>query len=254
MYPFDHIVHFVDDPKKMVKQTKSLGLHTVEGGRHEMWGTYNSLCYFGLSYIEFIGVFDELLLEQSAKVPYTLHETYFKRNKQKGFTRLALRTTTIEQDVEKFRKAGLNVFGPDSFSRVRPDGSTLNWKLLHFGKEKLALDYPFLIQWEDSDEDRWDDLWRNGTIKNHPLGKLAFKEIVLFVEDLQIAKEWAQLFQFTIHYKNNHFVQLLSPNCLYTFVKTKDKNEIGEIILSGAKNEQSIIIEKGKYTFLCQNE
>jgi len=254
MYQLDHIVHFVDDPKKMMELTKSLGLHTIEGGKHEMWGTYNSLSYFGLSYIEFIGVFDQTLLDKSAKVPYTLHETYKKRNEQKGLTRLALRTSTIEEDANRFRAFGLKVIGPDSFSRIRPDGSILSWKLLHIGREDLFIDYPFFIQWDDSDENRWNDLQSNGTIKEHPLGNLEISEIKLLVEDIAIAKDWSRLFRFEVSHTSDQSIQLKAPNCIFTFEKVKDKNEIGEIILSGAKNEQTVIMEEGKYTFICQNQ
>ena len=83
MYKLDHIVHFVDQPEALIDQMNDIGVHTVLGGRHEMWGTYNSLSYFhDLSYIEFIGIFDEELFKKSAKEPYTLHETYEKRTEK----------------------------------------------------------------------------------------------------------------------------------------------------------------------------
>jgi hypothetical protein len=34
------------------------------GGRHESWGTYNSLIYFGLSYIEFLGIENLFIAEK----------------------------------------------------------------------------------------------------------------------------------------------------------------------------------------------
>ncbi len=105
MYKLDHIVHFVEQPEKLVDQMNAIGVHTVLGGRHEMWGTYNSLSYFNdLSYIEFIGIFDEELFSKSAKKPFTLHETYEKRQRENGFNRIALRTNTIEEDAKRLQK------------------------------------------------------------------------------------------------------------------------------------------------------
>lgn len=249
MYLLDHIVHFVKEPKAMVEKTKEIGLHTVEGGKHEMWGTYNSLSYFGLSYIEFIGVFDETLLEKSAEIPYTLHESYKKRNKKNGFTRIAIWTTTIEEDAKKLRDAGYEVIGPDSFSRIRPDGSVLTWKLLHFGKKELPFEYPFLIQWEGSDEERYNDLVNNGTIQKHPLGDLTIDEISFSVTDLQWAKEWANLFEHEIVESTDSYITLKAPNCHFKF-NLEQKYEIVEVKISGAKEEKHVTLEDGNYLFV----
>lgn len=248
MYLLDHIVHFVKAPEDMVGKTKEIGLHTVEGGRHEVWGTYNSLCYFGLSYIEFIGVYDQSLLDQSATIPYTLHDSYKKRNEKKGFTRIAIRTTSIDDDAKKLKEAGYEVIGPETFSRTRPDGSVLSWKLLHFGKKNLKLDFPFLIQWNDSDEERLMDLRKNGTIKEHPLGDLLVQEVSFHVEDLDVAKAWSNVFEFEIVDHSESYIKIKSPNCQFAFYK-ENQNDIVEVIIAGAKEEKEVVLEEGKYFF-----
>ncbi|NLY80131.1 MAG: VOC family protein [Lysinibacillus sp.] len=250
MYLLDHIVHFVNKPESMVVKTKEMGLHTVEGGKHEMWGTYNSLCYFGLSYIEFIGVFDEALIEKSAQIPYTLHHSYKKRNNANGLTRIALRTTTIDKDAEQLREAGFEVIGPDSFSRVRPDGSVLTWKLLHFGKKDLLFDFPFLIQWDGTDEERYEALVNNGTIQQHPLGNLQIDEVSFEVKDLKIAEGWAEVFQFNILESAESYIKLKAPNCAFSFHKVDGKNEIVKVKIVGAKEEKEVVLEEGKYIFV----
>lgn len=249
MYWLDHIVHFVKEPKSMAEKTRELGLHTVEGGKHEMWGTYNALCYFGLSYIEFIGVFDKELLEQSAEIPFTLHASYKKRNEQDGLTRIALRTNSIEEDAVKLRERGYEVIGPDSFSRVRPDGSVLTWKLLHFGKKDSPFEFPFLIQWDGSDEERYNDLAKNGTIQKHPIGEVSIKEISFTVTDLKWAEEWADLFQHEIVESTPAYIKLKVPNCHFSFNLGR-KNEIAEVTIGGAKEEKQVVLEKGKYLFV----
>lgn len=245
MYELDHIVHFVDKPEDLVDETKKIGLHTVLGGKHEMWGTYNSLCYFGFTYIEFIGVFDEALLEKSAAIPHTLHESYKKRHYKNGFTRLAFRTSTIEEDAVRLLKEGYEVDGPQHFSRVRPDGSIVKWQLLHFGKKDVAVDFPFLIQWEGTDEERFDELVKLGTIVEHPLGDLKIKEITYSVKDESVAQDWARVFGLET-VENKNAITLFLPNCHITFKKS-DENEIADVLIAGAKVEKDVVIEEATY-------
>ncbi len=250
MYLVDHIVHFVDKPEQLVEETKKIGLYTVNGGNHAMWGTYNSLSYFGLSYIEFIGIFDDELFEKSALEPFTLHESYKKRNRQNGFTRIAIRTTTIEEDAQRLKNMGLEVYGPETFSRTRPDGSVLKWKLLHFGKANEDMEFPFFIQWEGSDEERYDELVKKGTIGEHPLGNLKIKEVSYVVYDLQVAKDWAAIFDFDMEVEET-YIKLKAPNCVIGFYKNDDvkKPQINQVIISGSKEQKEIELEGANYKF-----
>lgn len=248
LYLLDHLVHFVEKPEHLVEATKELRLHTVNGGKHDMWGTYNSLCYFGLSYIEFIGIFDEALFEKAARVPFTLHETYKKKNYQNGVVRIALRTDTIEKDAEDLKSSGYEVSGPDEFSRTRPDGSVLKWKLLHFGKDGQSLDFPFLIQWDGTDKERYKDLVESRTIEPHPLGNLQLKELEFEVEDLSIATEWGKVFDFEVEVSETSQT-LKAPNCSLTFKRTSGSNNISKIFISGAEEERDVMLEGANYFF-----
>ena len=251
MYKLDHIVHFVSKPESLIKQMSDEGVLTVLGGKHEMWGTYNSLCYFdNLSYIEFIGLFDEEMFKQSAKEPFTLHETYENRHRKNGFTRIALRTNSIEEDAIKLKAAGLTVYGPQSFSRKRPDGTIVSWKLLHFGIEGQNVDFPFLIEWNREDRERYDDLINSGALSGHPLGSLRIHSIVFEVTNLEPIKQWANLFNFTLETTDNGLL-LATPNCNLSFYSnTNSQNNIKEVIISGAKQEKIIEIENAKYSFI----
>lgn len=251
MYMLDHIVHFVNKPEKLVDQMNEIGVHTVLGGKHEMWGTYNSLSYFhNLSYIEFIGIFDESLFRASAKEPFTLHETYEKRNRKNGLNRIALRTNRIEEDAKRLKAAGYSVFGPDTFSRKRPDGSIVSWKLLHFGVVGQEFDFPFLIEWQKDDQTRFDELTYSGTLSEHKLGNLTIKEIIFNVSNLGLANQWAQLFDFNIESTNSN-LKIMSPNCNFNFVLDTDgQNNIKEVVISGASDEIIIEIENAHYKFI----
>ena len=105
-FELDHLVHHVEKPEEAMKVFNKLGLHTVEGGRHENWGTYNALAYFGLSYIELIGVFDEHLVSQAAQVDYSLHHSYRKRGSQSGLSRVVLRSTDLKKEATRLRALG----------------------------------------------------------------------------------------------------------------------------------------------------
>lgn len=62
----DHIVHFVHRaPAEATEQFRAKGYHAVAGGRHAMWGTWNSLSYFGLTYVEFLAVERQALAKES---------------------------------------------------------------------------------------------------------------------------------------------------------------------------------------------
>lgn len=248
LYELDHLVHFVEKPEHMPDIMKNIGLHTVEGGKHEMWGTYNSLCYLGLSYIEFIGIFDEQLFEKSSTIPYTIHATYKNNGRKNGFTRIAFRTKDIEKDARKFRSLGLEVDGPTSFSRTRPDGTVVKWKLLHIGKEKKSFDYPFFIQWEEPNKERYKMLVNNGTIKKHDLGPLTMKEIHFTVEDLHFAIEWATLFDLPIQTVSSDKLELKGKPCIYTFRK-ETRNSISKVVIGNSKIEKDILLENGFYQF-----
>lgn len=198
MYHFDHIVHFVEKPEQAIEDLKKEGLHVVAGGQHEVWGTYNSLSYFDLSYIEFISINNEEVFAEAAKQPYTLHESYEKNKRTNGLTRVALRTTTIEEDAEKFRKAGFDVHGPTAFSRTKPDGSVIRWQLLHIGKGSVKVSYPFFIQWDVQDEARREQLTVQGVIAPHAAGELKITEIAYILERTAYLEELADVLGATL--------------------------------------------------------
>ena len=63
-FTFDHLVWFYKNPEYAINPLSAKGIHAVKGGRHESWGTYNSLSYFDLSYIEFLGIDHLSIAEQ----------------------------------------------------------------------------------------------------------------------------------------------------------------------------------------------
>lgn len=195
-FQFDHFVHFVNSPEEAMAVYRELGLFAVEGGRHENLGTYNGLSYFGLSYVELIGAFDKSLLENAAGIEYSLRETIVKGHYTEGPIRIALRTKDLQAEADRFRSLGLEVYGPSDYSRKRPDGSLVKWKLLHAGKRDEALDLPFFIQWDESDEERIADLTARGTMADHPIGEVSLNSVGFAVNSIEeITERWTKYLQ-----------------------------------------------------------
>lgn len=191
-FKLDHIVHFVKSPEDAITSYQEMGLHAVEGGRHESLGTYNALSYFGLSYIELIGVFDQTLVERSAEAPYSLRESIVKRQFAEGLARVALRSTDLEADAKRFRNLGLDVYGPSPLSRKRPDGSVVSWKLLFVGRPDEQPDLPFFIQWDEDDDERKEDLSKRGVIAPHPAGNVELTSVSFAVKNLEsVVERWS---------------------------------------------------------------
>lgn len=195
-YMFDHVVHFTNEPEKLATKLAEQGIYTIEGGRHESLGTYNLLSYFDLSYIEILSAFDKNLTTHTPKEMYSLWTTLTNEHFRDGTSRIALRTNNIEKDAERFRKLGLIVEGPIPFERKRPDGSLLTWKLLFIGMENTNLPLPFLIQWDDSDDERLSQLKKQGAINQHPLGKTILTSVGVAVQKRDpLIDKWQQIFQ-----------------------------------------------------------
>ena len=266
MYELDHIVHFVNKPEQAMEDMLANGLHVVKGGQHKQWGTYNVLSYFGTKYIEFIGINDKKKFAEAAKSPYTLHETYESSGRINGFTRIAIRTTTIQQDAHLFVEAGFEVFGPEHFSRTRPDGSIVSWQLLHIGKKDQRMPFPFFIQWDKTNEERENENIELGIAAPHEIGNLKLSEIVYLIDQLDFVKklqilggfDYEQMFNESL---NAYILILHLPNVVIKFYCPCGEGPIWDavltnglgiqyIIFTGAKEEQIIDYENARYIFL----
>lgn len=192
---FDHAVHFVTRPEDIPEELARLGIHAVQGGRHESIGTYNALTYFDLSYIEWFGVFDPLLLPPHKGTPrYGLIETLAADGYTEGLSRVLLRTRQIEEVAAHLAAQGLDIVGPIDMSRRRPDGKLISWRLVFAGSPDGETPLPMFIQWDDSDEDRRAELDRHGTIAAHERGPLKLDYVAFAVRNLaKTAADWSRL-------------------------------------------------------------
>jgi hypothetical protein len=193
---FDHLVWFFKKPEKAISPLKERGIHVVNGGRHESWGTYNTLTYFGLSYIEFLGIENLSIAEKhdENRLITQIVEQLAKENRE-GPAKVAIRTNQIEELAIKIKTEGLTVYGPLTGERVRADGQVIRWSLLfpEYAGKKVSL--PFFIQWEKSDDERYSELEVQGVIGSHIVGQPKLESVGFVVDDLDKTLEiWSKLF------------------------------------------------------------
>ncbi len=182
---FDHLVQYVNSSALQTVETlRDNGLHGVVGGHHEAFGTYNSLCYFDLSYIEYLGLENAELCAEQAETNSFLRQLLTDLPKGEGFGTVALRTHQIEQVAAHMARQGVKMTGPFPGRRKRPDGSVLSWQMLLLESEASGVPMPFVIQWEQSDEERRADHLSRGIAARHPLGKLTLRYVAYATVDL----------------------------------------------------------------------
>ncbi|MED4227846.1 VOC family protein [Neobacillus cucumis] len=193
---FDHLVWFFKKPEQAISPLKQRGLHVVIGGRHESWGTYNTLTYFGLSYIEFLGIENLSIAEKHVENGLITHIVQqLAKVGREGPAKVAIRTNQIEELATKLKAEGLTVYGPLTGERVRADGNVIRWSLLfpEYPENKVSL--PFFIEWEKSDEERYSEIEVQGLIGPHLLGQPKLESVGFVVNNLDETLEiWKKLF------------------------------------------------------------
>ncbi|MEH7222359.1 VOC family protein [Bacillus sp. JJ1566] len=190
---FDHVVHYVKDPHETMAAFQLLGFPTVLGGNHEIWGTYNTLCYLkNLAYIEWIGI-NNLDVTKEGSHPFSRH-LYVDYQLGEGLSQIAFRTSSIKNIQKHLSEKEIETLGPFPGSRKRPDGTLLEWSMLFI---RHTHPMPFFIQWGEEDEVREKDLISKGI---YVPGTKAISYIGYSVKDPEITgKLWANLFNGTVH-------------------------------------------------------
>jgi hypothetical protein len=124
----DHIVHFIDrQPHEAVEKLKAEGIYASMGGRHPLWGTFNSVAYFQSSYIEFLAVEDASIAVSSDNPLIQQLTKGVKKGERIG--QICFRTDHIQALQEKFTENGLNSVIHEG-RRTRNDGKLIQWKML----------------------------------------------------------------------------------------------------------------------------
>ena len=193
----DHVVYFTEKPPKMIiEEQNEIGWHTVIGGSHEKWGTHNALMYMKNAYIEWLSVENKEIAEKSG---HQLVELLLEDVREgEGWGTMCLSVNRLETFNEKIRAAGYQTSGVIQAERKTVNGNIRKWKMLFVNqKPSENLPFPFFIEWEKGETERYNELRTEGTIllDNE---KLAITECVLSVKDPVVAiNEWAKLLSIT---------------------------------------------------------
>ncbi|PEL14340.1 VOC family protein [Bacillus sp. AFS017336] len=193
---FDHLVWFFKKPEEAILPLKQKGIHVANGGRHKSWGTYNTLSYFGLNYIEFLGIENLSIAEKhdENRLITQIVEQLAKENRE-GPATIAIRTNQIEELAIKLKSEGLKVYGPLTGERIRADGQLIKWSLLFPESKEQKVLLPFFIEWEKTDEERYSELEHQGLIGSHELGEAKLESVGFVVNNLEKTLEvWKHLF------------------------------------------------------------
>lgn len=140
----DHLVYAVADLDAAAARFEHAhGLASVAGGEHEGIGTGNRIIPLGSSYIELMGVVDERMARAN---PFGAHFLSFVAAGDGPFG-----WCVATDDIDGVCSAhGLEA---SPWTRVRPDGTELRWRLA--GVETTITDrsLPFFIQWDCPPDD-----------------------------------------------------------------------------------------------------
>jgi Glyoxalase-like domain len=198
-FSFDHLVWFHHKPENAITPLSEAGIHVVKGGRHESWGTYNTLSYFGLSYLEFLGIEQIEIAEQHEenRLITQIVQQLSKENKE-GPAKIAIRTNQINELAIKLKQDGYTVYGPHPGQRVTADGEVISWSLLFIEDQPNQLSLPFFIQWEKDDKERLSAFKQQGMLGRHRSENSQFESVGFVVRDLEkTIKTWGKLLNLT---------------------------------------------------------
>jgi len=169
----DHIVIAVNDLDAAMNDYRRLGFMVVPGGRHPV-GTYNGLIAFAdQSYIELISFYRD----------NPDHRWWSALKQGEGLVDFCVRTDDLRGDTEKFRRAGVAIDDPVPWSRTRPDGYELKWKL-SLAREPHRGVAPFLIEDVTPREER---VPRD---VEHQNGAGGIGAVLIAVDDLPVVRSW----------------------------------------------------------------
>lgn len=178
---FDHVVIGVRDLEAASARYRALGFEVNPGGRHTGLGTANAIIRFGVDYIELLTVADPEEAERAGGSSKVLLDLL--RDRPGALAGYALATADIEEDAERLKRGGLAAVGPFAMERLRPDGRLLSWRLLVPEGVSWRRPWPFLIQWDQSDEQRLS--WEQPG--SHPNGATTVLGVSVVVANLEDA-------------------------------------------------------------------
>ncbi|MDQ0194696.1 VOC family protein [Paenibacillus wynnii] len=251
MKNWDHLVHYVNELDKPVEIFRKNGLVAFRGGSHKEWGTFNTLSYFGLTYIEFLGI-ENLELAKATEHNRVVKDAVDALPEHEVLSRVVIRTDDIEEMAASLEAAGLTLSPIMNGKRLDNKGRLIEWRMMTIDGDFQGLVYPFIIQWKGTDAERLEGLTTSGIIQPHPAGNAEIIRAVFRVSDpAATAEHWADIFQLSAAESKVPTVSLKIGDKFFDFVKG-DENQFKQVIVetdSIKLKGKTIRVGAGEYIF-----
>ncbi|WP_078549707.1 VOC family protein [Litchfieldia alkalitelluris] len=249
---WDHTVHYVNDLDKVIRTFEEHGLIAFHGGSHTQWGTYNVLSYFGLNYIEFLGIEDIELALSITDPNEVVKDAITSLPDQEVLSRVAISTNDIDATVEKLKEHNLKVSPIMQGKRRNAQGQLIEWKMVTIQGDFQGLKYPFIIQWKGHSDERIESLTASGIIREHPAGKVEVEKAVFYVTNpAAVVEHWRSLLGLTENTCDKLPNSIKVDNFFFEF-KEGNQNQLNQLIFSTNSPHlqgKSIKVGGGEYTF-----
>jgi catechol 2,3-dioxygenase-like lactoylglutathione lyase family enzyme len=170
IYAIDHVVILVHDLATAMDDYAALGFTVTPGGVHADGATHNALVAFA------DGSYLELIAFRRAAPD---HIWWRHTTNGEGLIDFALLPDAIDEDVAAARLRGLDMTGPFSGGRERPDGVRIAWKTAR----PATPDLPFLC----GDVTPRDLRVPTGAARLHPNGVTGIARVLVATRDLAVS-------------------------------------------------------------------
>lgn len=248
---WDHLVHYVNDLSKPIEMFGDHGLVAFKGGSHKDWGTYNALSYFGLTYLEFLGI-ENLELAKATEFNLVVKDAVKLLPEHEVLSRVVIRTDDIEEIAASLRAAGLSLSPIIDGKRLDNEGRLIEWRMMTIDGDFEGLVYPFIIQWSGTDAERLERLTTSGVIQPHPAGHVEIVSAVFQVSDpAATASHWGTIFGLPVVESEDDIFSLKIGDKSFNFVRGEE-NQFKQVIFetdSLALKGKTIQIGDGEYVF-----
>ncbi|MEK3942996.1 VOC family protein [Paenibacillus sp. FSL H3-0310] len=249
---WDHLVHYVNDLAKPVELFGAHGLVAFKGGSHKDWGTYNALSYFGLTYLEFLGI-ENLELAKATEHNLVVKDAVELLPEHEVLSRVVIRTDDIEEVAASLEAAGLSLSPIIDGKRLDNEGRLIEWRMMTIAGDFGGLVYPFIIQWSGTDTERVERLTSSGVIKPHPAGEVEIVRAVFHVSDPEAAaNHWGTIFGLPVTKSEDDTFSLKIGDRSFAFVQG-DENQFKQVVFETDSLElkgKTISIGDGEYVFV----
>lgn len=191
----DHVVYFAEgELEDVMEEQRSKGYALYPGGRHEQWGTANALMHIDNAYMEWLFVVDEKKAREAESLQPLVAQLLHDRQYGPGWATVCFSVDDIEHFKEDADNKGYQTTAVIPAYRRTGNGELIRWKMLFVEQEPSdELPYPFFIEWEEREEERWKRLKEQGMLTTQDLAKRV-TECVFHVNDpLHVTGEWAVL-------------------------------------------------------------